>query len=401
MATLRVSMNIVQINTVVNSGSTGRIAEEIGLEIISQGHESLIAYGRKDRPSKSELIKIGNKKDVYLHGVRTLLFDQHGLGSYNATETLVKEIDFIKPDIIHLHNIHGYYLNYQVLFKYIKVKNIPVVWTFHDCWPFTGHCVHFEQVGCDQWKTHCEKCPLYNKYPRSFVDRSFKNFDDKKEAFLNVENLTIITPSNWLKNLVKQSFLKDYRVETINNGIDLQSFFPPKIKENERIILGVASTWSNAKGLHDFIKLRNVLDDDIKIVLIGLSESQIKSLPKNILGISRTESIEELVSWYQKATVFINPTYLDNFPTTNLEALACGTPVITYKTGGSPESINSRIGEVVEQGDISLLKDAIEKFLDNNDLQDLMNDCRNHALKFFDKDERFKEYLELYKSIVI
>lgn len=394
-------MKIIQINTVVNSGSTGRIAEEIGLEILSQGHKSFIAYGRGERPSQSELIKVGNTKDVYFHGVRTLLLDQHGLGSYNATKRLIAEIDSIKPDILHLHNIHGYYLNYQVLFEYIKVENIPVVWTFHDCWPFTGHCTHFEHVGCEKWMSHCEKCPLSNKYPRSFVDRSFKNFQDKKESFLNVENLTIVTPSNWLNNLVKQSFLKGYRVETITNGIDLQNFYPPNKKVNQKIILGVASNWSNAKGLRDFLKLRQVLDDAIKIVLIGLSHSQIKSLPHNITGISRTENVEELSEWYQKASVFINPTYLDNFPSTNLEALACGTPVITYNTGGSPESLHSKIGEVVEKGDITALQKGIERFLVHEDLQELMKACRSHAESYFDKDERFKEYLNLYKHIMV
>src|SRR5690606_37214362 len=168
-------MKILQINTVVNSGSTGRIAEEIGLEVINHGHKSFIAYGRGNRLSKSELIKIGNQKDVYLHGIRTFLSDQHGLGSYNATQSLIKLVQNIKPDIIHLHNIHGYYINYKVLFQYIKAERIPVVWTFHDCWPFTGHCVYFDLVGCEKWKTHCEKCPLTRSYPRSFVDRSFKN----------------------------------------------------------------------------------------------------------------------------------------------------------------------------------------------------------------------------------
>src|SRR5690554_5107319 len=280
-------MKILQINTVVNSGSTGRIAEGIGLEVISRGHESYIAYGRNDRPSTSNLIKIGSKKDVYLHGIRTLLFDQHGLGSRQATEVLVEKLQKIKPDIIHLHNIHGYYLNYQVLFQYIKAQNIPVVWTFHDCWPFTGHCSHFGD--CNKWKIHCGNCPYSNKYPRSFVDRSFKNYKDKKEVFLNVENLNIITPSRWLENQVKQSFLKDYMVKTINNGIDLEVFHPPKVKNNKKIIIGVASTWTTAKGLQDFIKLREILKDDIKIVLIGLSDAQIKSLPYNIIGISRTE----------------------------------------------------------------------------------------------------------------
>jgi glycosyltransferase involved in cell wall biosynthesis len=392
-------MKILQINTVVNSGSTGRIAEEIGLEVMTQGHKSYIAYGRRDRPSKSNLIKIGAKKDVYLHGIKTLLTDQHGLGSYNATKSLIKEIKNIKPNIIHLHNIHGYYINYKILFQCIKGNNIPIVWTLHDCWTFTGHCAHFEHISCLKWMSHCEKCPLYNKYPRSFVDRSYNNFDDKKEAFQNVQNLTIVAPSKWLKNLVEQSYLKDYPVNVINNGVDLKIFCPPKLKTNSRIILGVASTWSNSKGLNDFIKLREIFDDDIKIVLIGLSKSQIKSLPKNILGISRTENIKELTEWYQKATVFVNPTYLDNFPTTNLEALACGTPVVTYDTGGSPESINSSIGETVEQGNNDLLKKAIERFLNDEDLKNLMIACRNHALKYFNKEERYKEYLEIYNSI--
>ena len=391
-------MRILQINTVVNSGSTGRIAEEIGLEILSQGYNSYIAYGRGNRPSKSKLIKIGNQKDVYLHGIRTLLTDQHGLGSYGATQSLIGELETIKPNLIHLHNIHGYYINYQVLFQYIKAENISVVWTFHDCWPFTGHCVYFDRVGCTKWETHCDKCPLTNSYPRSFIDRSFKNFDDKKEAFLNVEDLTIVTPSKWLENLVKQSFLKDYTVKTIHNGIDLKSFSPPKVKKNEKIILGVASIWSNRKGLQDFLKLREILDNDIKIVLIGLSKSQIKTLPKNILGISKTENVEELAQWYQRATVFVNPTYLDNFPTTNIEALACGTPVITYNTGGSPESINPEVGEVVEKGNIELLKMAIERFLIKENLQELMKTCRDHAVEFFDKDARYKEYLEIYKN---
>src|SRR5690554_947106 len=392
-------MKILQINTVVNSGSTGRIAEEIGLEVMSQGYESYIAYGRGKRPSKSNLIKIGNKKDVYLHGIRTLLFDQHGLGSKGATQSLLENIKLIDPDVIHLHNIHGYYLNYQILFDYIKAQNIPVVWTFHDCWPFTGHCAHFGD--CTKWKTQCKNCPCSNKYPKSFVNRSFKNFNDKKEAFQGVENLTIITPSNWLKNLVKQSFLKDYKVQVINNGIDLEVFQPPEVKVNEKIIIGVANVWPKSKGLDDLVKLREILDTEIQIVLIGLSEGQIKSLPKNMVGISRTENIEELAAWYRKATVFVNPTYLDNFPTTNLEALACGTPVITYKTGGSPESINNTIGEVVEQGNLELLKKAVERFIDKENIQDLMDACRNHAIQYFDKDERFQEYVNLYEHIAL
>ncbi|MDD2983065.1 MAG: glycosyltransferase [Crocinitomicaceae bacterium] len=393
-------MKVLQINTIVNSESTGRIAEDIGKVLIANGHESFIAYGRGSRPSQSNLIKIGDIKDVYLHGFRTLLTDQHGLGSYSATKSFIEQIEVIKPDIIHLHNIHGYYINYQVLFNYIKVEKIPVVWTFHDCWPFTGHCSHFEQILCTKWLTHCEKCPINYKYPRSFADRSYKNFDDKKAAFLQVKSLTIITPSKWLAKLVSQSFLKEYSVKTINNGIDLKSFQTPKLKENNKMILGVASTWSNAKGLNDFVELRKIISEEVKIVLIGLSKSQIKKLPNNITGICKTDSVAELAKWYQEASVFVNPTYLDNFPTTNIEALACGTPVITYDTGGSPESLNSIVGEVVEKGNIMALKKGIERFLYDVDLQNLMTICREQAVQFFDKDDRYREYLEIYKRIL-
>lgn len=393
-------MRTLQINTSVNSGSTGRIAEDIGRVLLENGHESYIAYGRGDRPSQSHKIKIGNKRDLYTHGLKTLFFDKHGLGSIRATKSFVQKIDDIKPDAIGLHNIHGYYINYKILFDYIKQKKIPTIWTFHDCWPFTGHCTYFDGVDCFKWETHCNKCPKTNYYPKALTDRSYQNFEDKKEAFRDVKKLKIITPSHWLSSHVKNSFLKDYPVEVIHNGIDLKVFKPDQesYSADEKIILGVASTWDARKGLEDFKTLRKNLPLSLKIVLIGLNNKQIESLPAGIQGISRTENIEELVKWYNKATVFVNPTYVDNFPTTNIEALACGTPVITYNTGGSPEAIDSETGVVVGKGDIKGLQTAIIEIDKTKNMIDL---CRQRAEKHFNSKHRYLDYLNLYTNFII
>jgi len=325
------------------------------------------------------------------------LFDKHGLGSTNATKAFVKKIDDIKPDAIGLHNIHGYYLNYKVLFQYIKAKQIPVLWTFHDCWPFTGHCSYFDSVNCQKWQTHCEKCPLTKSYPKALTDRSYENFEDKREAFNDVKNLKIVTPSKWLSKSVKKSFLKDYSVEVIHNGIDLYTFKPEKTikKERKKIVLGVASTWDPRKGLDDFVELRKKIAEDYKIVLIGLSSKQVEGLPDGIKGIQRTENINELVGWYNKAAVFVNPTYVDNFPTTNIEALACGTPVITYDTGGSPEAICEETGRVVKKGNIQALSEAIQRMEKSTDIS---NKCRERAVNHFNRESRYLDYLNLYSN---
>jgi glycosyltransferase involved in cell wall biosynthesis len=392
-------VRVLQINSVANSGSTGRIAEEIGKVLLNQGHESYIAYGRNQQPSQSQLIKIGNQNDIYLHGVQTLLFDKHGLASKKATKNFLKVIDEIRPDIIGLHNLHGYYINYPLLFNYLKERNIPVTWTFHDCWPFTGHCAHFMRVNCEKWKTHCNQCPLSQAYPKSFIDRSYLNFEDKKEAFIGHPNLTIITPSFWLKEIVQKSFLKEYSIEVIHNGIDLEIFHPKEQNTKQKIVLGVASTWGDQKGLLDFKKLRDKLPLEVEIVLIGLSESQIKGLPKGIIGIRRTENVVELAEWYSKASVFVNPTYVDNFPTTNIEALACGTPVITYNTGGSPEAINPETGVVVDKGDVAGIVQAIRN-LEAKDQIELSSKCVQRAEKRFDKKHRYLDYLNIFEKLI-
>jgi glycosyltransferase involved in cell wall biosynthesis len=399
---------LFQINSVVNSGSTGRIAEEIGQSAIAAGWESYIAYGRNERPSKSKLIKIGNDRDIKLHGLQTRLFDRHGLGSKSATQELVEKIEKIKPDIIHLHNIHGYYINIEILFKYLHETNIPVVWTFHDCWPITGHCSYFSFVGCDKWKTQCFSCPQKTDYPASwFIDRSEKNFNLKKKLFNSLPNVTLVPVSNWLSGILEESFLQNYPLKVIHNGINTDVFKPSagdafRIKhslENKFILLGVASVWSPRKGLKDFMALSKLLNNDFHIVLVGLTRKQMEQLPDNILGVERTESVEELAEIYAASDVYVNPTYEDNFPTTNLESLACGTPVITYKTGGSPEAIDDLTGIVVEQGNINKLVDAINQIKEKGK-QYYTEACVERAHRLYRKEDRYREYIELYESLL-
>ena len=397
-------MKVLQINSVCGIGSTGRIATDIHNILIEQGHESYIAYGR-DLPKNCEnAIRIGTKIDNYTHVAKTRLLDKHGFGSIQATKEFINRIKDIDPDIIHLHNIHGYYINVEILFNYLKEANKPVVWTLHDCWSFTGHCSHFDYIGCNKWKTGCFNCPQKQEYPKSIlIDNSEQNFHRKSEAFTGVENLTIVTPSKWLAQLVNESFLNDYRIEIIHNGIDLEVFKPTKSSfrkkynlQNKFIILGVASTWTNRKGLEEFVKLSHELDKDEVIVLVGVTNYQIKQLPKNIIGIRRTNSIEELAEIYTAADVFVNPTLEEVLGMTNIEALACGTPVVTFDTGGSPECIDNNTGIVVEKGNLKQLRKAIFNIKENSFNESTLIE---RSRKLYNNNERYQEYLDLYFRI--
>jgi glycosyltransferase involved in cell wall biosynthesis len=400
-------MKVLQINTTVNSGSTGRIAEDIGKVLMTNGHESYIAFGRGNQKSQSQLIKIGTKIDQLTHGLKTRLLDRHGFGSIQATKVFLREIDKIQPDVIGLHNLHGYYINIELLFEYIKSKNIPVLWTLFDCWAFTGHCTYFDDIDCKKYQTQCEKCPKIDKYPAATRDNSFKNYTDKKRLFKGLKNINFVVHSNWLQGMFKKSFLKNEHVNSIPSGIDLDLFRPmqSQIKEkfkilDKKIILGVASIWDERKGFKDFIALRESLGKNFVIVLIGLSQKQQSIVPDGILGIPRTESIEELVMWYSAAEIFVNPTYQDNFPTTNLEALACGTPVITYNTGGSPEAIDLQTGAIVPKGNQKALEIAILEWGSRKNRDQTRVKCRERAVQLFNKDDRYTDYLHLYEQMI-
>lgn len=400
-------MKLLLVNTSANSGSTGRIAEEIGQSAINNGYESYFAYGRICRESMSQLIKIGNDFDFKMHVIESRLLDNHGFASKSATKRFISDIKRIKPDIINLHNIHGYYLNIQILFDYLERARIPVVWTLHDCWAFTGHCSYFDRYSCFKWESECNNCPNKKGYPTSILlDRSKKNYYRKKDLFNKPECITFVTPSYWLEGHVSRSFLNKYPIITIHNGVDIEIFKPMDcqdvrhklaINSDKKVILGVASTWDRRKGLDDFIELSKKFDDNYQIILVGLNDKQITALPKNIIGIKRTENIQQLAELYSIADVFVNPTYVDNFPTTNIEALACGTPVITYKTGGSPEAIDEKTGMVVEQGDIPQLIESIKTIANNK--EQYTEACRIRALKYFNKNERFNDYVELFNRL--
>lgn len=361
---------MLEINSCCGCLSTGRIAVDIAKDFLEENitNRVVVAYARSFRETGIETYKIGSKVDVMIHKGMAYLFDCDGFCSYKSTKRFLKWADTYNPDIVWLHNIHGFYINVELLFKWIKSRpQMKVMWTLHDCWPFTGHCTFFTMTGCNKWMEGCENCKFEREYPPCiFLNKSSKNYKRKRELFTGVKNMTIITPSKWLADLVKESFLKEYRVIVKHNTIDKTVFRPTYgsfVKDNglegKKIVLGVASPWSNRKGLNDFVKLDSILDDSYKIVLVGIDEQKRKRLPNNILSIPRTDSREQLAEIYSAATVFVNPTYEDNYPTTNLEAEACGTIVVTYNTGGSPESVKPE--NVIEKGNIyDLAKRIIE-----------------------------------------
>lgn len=394
---------LLQINPVVReSTSTGKIMRGIGDLAISSGWESYIAYSRaRDGiiPHSSKLVPVGDVFDLFAHAVATRLFDAHGLASKRGTKELIGKIKEIKPDVVHIHNLHGYFLNYPMLCDFLEESGIPVVWTVHDCWLYTGHCYHYSSAGCDRWKTGCHSCPLKTSFPASWLlDRSSRNYELKKKSFTGMKNLHLVTVSEWMRNEIRQSFLTEVPCKVIHNGIDLD-VFKPSGASDRKYVLAVASIWLENKGFCDLIRLSNYLPEDVSLVMVGrMDAEQEKALPGNIIHIPRTEDSQELAKLYSGAIAFLNPTWQDNYPTVNLEAIACGTPVITYRTGGSPESVTDKTGFIVEQGDIDSIAKIINDIIGNNSYLYGLN-CREYALAHFDKEKCFREYIDLYESL--
>lgn len=388
-------MRVLIINSVCGHGSTGKICGDIAEQLIRQGHECKIAYGRSGEIPEhlsQYSYRIGNDFEVKLHGLKTRLFDTHGFGSTNATKQFVSWVKEYNPDVIHLHNLHGYYIDVEVLFDFLKSFGKPVIWTLHDCWALTGHCAYFTAAKCEKWKEKCQNCLNEKEYPATYLlESAERNFERKKLAFTGVENMRIVVPSNWLKGLVEESFLSDYTVTVIRNGIDTELFSSTESTlreeygvEDAKLVLGVANVWDGRKGLQDMVELSTMLGGEYKTVLIGLNGKQIESLPKNIVGIHRTKNQKELAMWYSAADLFVNPTHEDNYPTVNLEAQACGTPVITYDVGGSGESVPK--GNVVTNGETAA--DLYERI------------CRKEfeitAKSELSKEQMCEKYIELY-----
>ena len=389
-------MIIAQINATCGAGSTGKICISVSELLSENGVENYIFYssGSSDYPLG---IKYANEIAIKMQTLVSRIFGNYGFEAKIATKKLINKLEKINPDVIHIHNIHSHNCNLEILFKYIKKKNIKVFCTFHDCWTFTGYCTHFDMIGCEKWKTECNNCVQY-RYFSWFFDRSKYLFNKKKQLVLGI-NLTIITPSEWMAGLVKQSFLKGYPIKVINNGIDLNIFKPTKSNFREKynlkdkyIILGVAFGWGKRKGLDIFIELSKRLDNSYQIVLVGTDDNVDKELPQKIISIHRTQNQNELAEIYTAADLFVNPTREENYPTVNMEAIACGTPVVTFNTGGSPEMLDSTCGTVVKKNDIDGIYNEIKRICETHPYS--KDDCLKRA-ESFDKNLRFTEYLNL------
>ena len=394
-------MKVLQINTFGNL-STGKIAVDIYRTLRAHGSEGAVAFARNEVPGDVPSFKIGNPLSVYTDGVLTRLTDKAGHYSKGATEKLIKQIKEYDPDIIHLHNLHGYYINVPMLFDYLKEADKPVVWTLHDCWAYTGHCCYYSMAGCDKWKlTGCSKCPQKKAYPASiFKDNSSKNFSEKNQMFHSVKNLHLVCVSKWLDNELRASFLKDIPSRVIYNGIDTSVFKPCsgnfRIKYDvgdKRIVLGVASTWDTRKGLADFIGLSKILDERYKIVLVGLNDKQKASLPDNMLGIGRTDGPKELAEIYSASNVLFNASVEETFGLPNVESLACGTPVVAYNCTGIPETMTENDGYIVEPHDLKTVALKIGEICDAGK--------RIEVSSFrFPKDKTYEAYMKLYEELV-
>lgn len=395
-------MRILQINSVCGVGSTGRITTDLYSFLEEQGHECCIAYGRGTAPEIYNTIRIGSNLDVYLHALYTRIFDKTAFASKKATKELIKKVIQYNPDIIHLHNIHGYYINLELLFKFLKKSRKPVIWSLYDCWSFTGHCCHFDYVGCSKWKTGCNQCILKKIYPASLLcDNSKENYLRKKSIITNYNKLIIVPPTKWLSDLVKESYLSKFPTVIIPSGIDLEVFKPTQSDlrtkfrlEDKNVVLGVSNGFSINKGSKYFIELANHLSEEYKVVLIGVPKEKRHLFPENVLALPRTNNTTELAQFYSMADVFVNPTLQETQGLTNIEALACGTGVVTFNSGGCPESIDQSCGYVVERDDLNGLMKAVilacKTPFDSN--------ACIHKSHLYNKSKIYKEYLKLYED---
>ena len=394
-------MKVVQINATCGAGSTGKICMSISQLLNDLNVENYILYSL-GTSNDSQGIKYQSDRYTKRMALRSRILGNYGFNSKRATLKLLEELDRIEPDVVHLHNLHTHNCDLTLLFSYFREKKIKLYWTFHDCWAFTAYCAYFTALKCDNWKSCCRDCVQRRAYSW-FFDRSEQLFLKKKELLLG-QDLTIVTPSAWLADLVKQSFLRDYPVKIINNGIDLKVFkhtdgdFRKRYQiENKKIVLGVAFGWDKRKGLDVFVELANRLGDAYKIVLVGTDKRVEKSLPKNVISIHRTQNQQELAEIYSAADVFVNPTREENYPTVNMEALACGTPVLTFRTGGSPEMLDECCGSVVDCDDVDAMEQEVIRICTEKPYS--IEQCLKKANEF-DQNKRFKEYLSLYETIV-
>lgn len=398
---------ILLINAVCGIGSTGRIVADLWKTLKDNGYEAKVAFGvgRGFFVDEQDQFKFNNKLGYYWHNALSRITDRAGFYSSIPTLILLHFIDRFKPDLIHLHNLHGYYINIRLLFNYIKRHNIPIVWTLHDCWAFTGHCTHFDYIGCYRWKTNCFSCPQRIEYPQSLVlDRSSRNFVQKKKLLTSLDKMSIVTPSVWLANCVKQSFLSKYDVTSIPNGIDVTIFHPVKsdirqrlsIPNNKKIILTVANVWNEKKGFSDVIRLSRILPvNEYQVVMVGVTKPQLSLLPHSIIGIERTENINELVELYSAADIFFNPSKEETMGMVTIEALACGTPAIVYDRTAVPEAVDMNTGIIINSDNLFEIQRIIERFKFD------AKACQQRVEESFSEDNMSARYIATYQRMIM
>lgn len=394
---------LLQINSVVNTGSTGRIAEQLGVLAISQGWESYIAYGREARGSQSRLIKIGSKWDVNFHAIGSILTDRHGLFSRYATKRFLQQVDIIQPDVVHLHNLHGYYINVPMLLRYLKQKNIPTVITMHDFWLMTGHCAYINQ-SCDRWKTGCGNCPRLNQYPAAKFDNTKANWKWKASLFVDMPNVTLVPVSYWLGRYVNESLLKNAKQNVIYNGIDTNVFKPfdggasvGGVDWSKFTIMAIATRWTEANGYQDVMKLSSILPDNCQIVMVGLDEQQMSNLPKNIIGFRKTESFTQLQELYTKSDLIFNPNREVTFGLVTAEAMACGTPAIVLRDTAGEELVDEQTGYVIDS--VEEVPELIST-INQVDKNYMSKACRDRVRELFNAEKQFQKYIDLYKAVI-
>lgn len=403
-------LKILQVSASANWGAIGRIAEQINVLAQERGWGAFFAYGRYITSSTSHLIKVGRSYDKYEHYVEHRLFDNDGLASRNATKKLIRKIEEIKPDIIHLHNIHDHWLNYRILFEFLNGQDIPVVWTFHDCWSFTGGCTHFTLLDCYRWNDNsCGKgCPVRKSdIVRNILEKTEKHYQLKKELFTNNKNLTIVTVSYWLESVVRDSFFKNNEILTIHNGVDINMFKPTDsqaIREKYNIgdaqyILGVSGVWNVNKGWNDILDLNKRLPKGVRMVLVGLKKEKLKEAKDlGIIGIPQTDDVNELAAIYSGACLFLNLSREETLGMTTIEAMACGTPVVVYDSTAVSEPVSPSTGIVVAPGDVEGVAKAVQTILENGKVN-YSSACRTHVEVNYNKDDRYNDYIKLYDSL--
>ena len=388
------------INVALNWGSTGRIAEQVGSLAKDNGWNVMIAHGaRYQNPTQFSHYQVSSSFEEKMHWGISQFWDGQGRGSWFATKRLLKEIDAFQPDVVHMHVIHGYYINYGLIMNYFKEKNIPVVWTLHDCWAFTGHCAYFTAANCEKWKTQCGQCPIPHDFPNTYLDRSKANYNRKKQVYGDMQNLVLAPVSQWLGDLVKESFLGKHDIQVVYNGIDVDVFKPSVSNFKEKLgiegkylLLGVAQGFDERKGLKDFFKLSEMLPDDYQVVLLGAMEDEIAIAPTSVIALPKTESLQELVEAYSAADVLLSLSYEETFGLTPVEAMACGTPAIVYNNTAQPEHITPETGFVVENGDLDTLVTRI-KTLCENGKANYSEACRERAVNVYNKDNCYNMYI--------